>query len=112
MTVSHRSPGKNDFWSMLSLIPSRGHCGTVSMGYKDTDPVGALTETHNPRATQIDRAKPLTLLLFMIGFNTTLLVMREICLLLITGARSGIILFLPHIPLAQVLFGKGGGLCA
>lgn len=81
MTVSHRSQGKkNDFWSVLSLIPSRGHCGTVSMGYKDTDPVGALTETHNPRATQIDRAKPLTLLLFMIDFNTTLLLMREICL--------------------------------
>lgn len=29
-----------DFWAALSLVSSRGRCGTVSAGFKGTDPVG------------------------------------------------------------------------
>lgn len=54
----------------------------------DTDLVGALIETHSPRATQIGRAKHKTSLLFIIYFKTTLLMIREICLLT-TKARTG-----------------------
>lgn len=89
VTVGQLSPvWKNeDFWSTLSPVPSRGRCGTVSVGYRDTDPVGALTKTHNPRATQIDRQSPWRDC-FAWCFKTILLMIREIFFLLITGART------------------------
>lgn len=69
---------ENDFWSPLSLGPSRGRCGAVSAGDKHIDPVGALIETPSPRAAQIGRAEHKTSLLFMIYFKTTLLMISEL----------------------------------
>lgn len=69
------------------LAPAEGAVGQDQQD-TDTDLVGALIETHSPRATQIVRAKHKTSLLFMIYFKTTPLMIREICLLT-TRARTG-----------------------